>query len=247
MVDFPKTLFNADELMNVSLGFRNAVGGITTDVTVQMIIGAVVKDEADLKDAKSKGLSSKYTEVIQALEENCDGAYCTFRTMAKTLADQTEDMVIAEASKAVVTILRNVDWNLHKLGYKKQLSALAVLDKKLSTDEAVKALENAGLKSWYDKLTAATAKLREVADKRVGEVNDNDLPIVKVAQDQLFNHLLKLYNHIDIQEELIPDVYMPVASAMNAVLNTVTPEARQRKAKKAIAKPTNQQTATTTA
>jgi hypothetical protein len=63
-------------------------------------------------------------------------------------------------------------------------------------------------------------------------VNENNLPLIKESKDKLFNHLLKLYNHIDIQEELDPEVYVPVSRAINAILNTVIPEARARKAQR---------------
>lgn len=70
-----------------------------------------------------------------------------------------------------------------------------------------------------------------VADMRVNEVNENDLPLVKESKDKLYGHLLKLYNHIDAQEELNPEVYVPAARAIDAKLTTVIPETRARKAK----------------
>jgi hypothetical protein len=244
MVDFPKTLFNADELLTISSGARDAVSGITEDNTVITLNGLIVKDEADLKDVKSKGLKSQYTENIDSLEDICDSAYSTFRNFAKTSAEQTTDMQIAEAANIVVTILRNVNWDLHKLGYKKQLVQLSVLDERMKASEAAAALEASGLKKWYDNLCVATANLRATADKRVDEVEENDHTPTKEAHCALYEHLLKLYNHIDIHEELFPDIYLPAARAFDAILTTVTPEARQRKAKKPNKKTTEQQAAT---
>jgi hypothetical protein len=225
-------LFNADELLRVSSGFCNAISGITEDVTVVALKERIAAGERDLKDAKSKGLTSQYTSVISIREEKCDSAYCTFRNFAKTSADQTDDIPVAEAGNVIVKILRNVNWDLHKLGYKKQLAQLSVLDEKMKVPEAVQALEVAGLKKWYDNLSVATANLDEVANKRVGEAEEYDHTPIKDAYDTLYTHLSMLYNHIGTQEGLFKGVYVAAASTIDATLNTITPEARIRKAKK---------------
>jgi hypothetical protein len=230
MVDFPKTLFNASELLTISPGFRKAVSPVTDDTTVQKLTALITSDESELKSAVSKGQTSKYSSSIEELDTLCDSAYCTFRNLAKTNSEQKDDPAIAEAATVIVTILRNVNWNLHRLGYKNQLTQLGVLDEKLSAPAAKQALETAGLTKWYDYLRAATKNLADISDKRVDEKGENDLPLTKESQVKLYGHLLKLYNHIDTQEELIPDIYVPVAHAIDAVLNIVTPEARRRQA-----------------
>lgn len=232
MVDFPKTLFNANEMLTLSNGFRNAVSTITQDVTVQKYVEFIGLDEAQLKSAMSKGFSSQYTGSIEGAEERNESAFCTFRNLAKTLSDQTDDLVIAGAATKIVTVIKNVNWNLHKLGYKKQLSQQDILEDKLNTPELLQAIETAGLTKWYTTLKVTTAELHAVADMRVDEVNENDLPLVKESKDKLYGHLLKLYNHIDTQEELNPEVYVPAARAIDAKLTTVIPEARARKAKR---------------
>jgi hypothetical protein len=232
MVDMPKTMFNANEMLTLSNGFRNAVSTITNDVTVQKYVEFVGVDEAQLKSAMSKGLSSQFTEIIGGAEEANESAFCTFRNLAKTFSEQTDDLAVAEGATKIITVIKNVNWNLHKLGYKKQLAQQDTLEEKLNTPELLQAIETAGLTKWFNVLKATTVKLHEVADKRVDEVNENNLPLIKESKDKLFNHLLKLYNHIDIQEELDPEVYVPASRAITAILNTIIPEARGRKAQR---------------
>jgi len=231
MVDFPKTLFNANEMLVLSNGFRNAVSTITQDVTVQKYVEFIGMDEAQLKSAMSKGLSSQYTGTIAEAEEANESAFCTFRNLAKTFSEQTDDLVIAEAATKIVTVIKNVNWSLHKLGYKKQLAQQDTLADKLTTPELLQVIETAGLTKWFTTLKVTTAKLHEVADMRVDEVNENDLPLIKESKDKLYGHLLKLYNYIDAQEELNAEVFVPAARAIDAKLTTVIPEARARKAK----------------
>jgi hypothetical protein len=58
------------------------------------------------------------------------------------------------------------------------------------------------------------------------------IPLVKESSVALVGHLTKLYNYVDIHEEIAPDVYVPVARKFDTALNTVIPIARARKARK---------------
>lgn len=232
MVDFPKSLFNADEMLTISNGFLGAVSGITQDATVTKLTTIITADVAALEGTRGKGLASKLRSRLEEVEAICDNAYTTFRTLTKTLAEQDDETEVADAATVPLTILRNVNWDLHTLGYKKQLVQLAVLLGKLEAPEVVQAMEIAGLTRWYNKLVAATANLKELAGKRLDEIDENgDLPMTKEAREKLYKHLLKLYNHVDTQEELEPSVFGPVAVSFNTVLSTVIPEARARKAR----------------
>ncbi|HEX2959893.1 MAG TPA: hypothetical protein VHO70_23860 [Chitinispirillaceae bacterium] len=232
MVDFPKTLFDANELMTISTRFCEAARTVVQDSTIQIIVEYVTVDEDSLRSALSKGLTSKLTAIVSQAESTCDNSYTTFRSLTKTMAEQNDNLAIASKATIVLTILRNVNWDLHLLGYKKQLVQLEALDKKLATPEAVEAMESTGLKMWYDTLVAATVKLKNAVDARNAELIENDYPLVKESSVALYGHLIKLYNYVDIHEETNPDVFVPVARKFDTALNAVIPIARQRKAKK---------------
>ena len=232
MKNFVHSILNSNELYTASKRINEiATQNLGDDSYVVKVCAKLDEDNSDMAKALGKALNSVFTPQLIEKDDKRDMAFIGLRDYISAYCHSNSPAKVS-AALALSAIIGDIGNSIYNLGYAAETAKLNELFTRLSTPDAVQAIDLIGAGDWLGQLKLSQDEFENVYKTKIDVESGIDYPLVKDAKKRIITHLDALLSYIDCSTGLDPVKFAPVQAQIEEVITDTVAIARSRKTRK---------------
>jgi hypothetical protein len=228
--ELTSSILTGNDVYTISTRISDALSeAAKEDYFLSIILEKVKSLQMDLSDALSYQKKSEYTATLTALDEARDKAFIRFRDYIK-VNTLMSDSTLSEAASLILEKIQERGVSLHRFALIKQSAQSDILFKELDKlKDTLDQIKDAG--GLLADLKKAQADFEQVYSEKAAAESKKILFNTNEIKNEICYYLNGVISYLDINQNIGPEKFKPVAAVMDEIVTDMLQNARLRKAR----------------